>query len=350
VDAERLAAYLAGELDADGAAAVEAAVARDPRLRADLDAMRRADAALGSLPATELPAGFESRLRAAVDHELSTLLRGELHTTAQAAPPARRDELAVRRARRSRSWVPAFAGAAAAVVVLAGVAVGVGVLGGADDQDGTADTAMTLESFADADAEDAGEAEAGMALPEPGDGPTIIASDRDLDDGAADELLASIELEAVAERGFDADTGRSVGAAWRAALSTLGPGAGAADERAETAEDGEPELEEAAPTDDDEAVEAEEAGPEVAGDTAVRLFADGPLDDEALAAADRCLTEVIEADTDAIPVYLELASYLGEPAVVVGLVTFDPATDAFTRPEVWVLSRDDCQVLRFSQG
>jgi negative regulator of sigma E activity len=349
VDTERLAAYLAGELDADATAAVEAAVARDPRLRADLDAMRRAAAALGSLPATELPAGFESRLRAAVDHELTTLLRGELHGTAQAAPAARRDELAARRARRSRSWVPAFAGAAAAVVVLAGVAVGVGVLGGGDDQAGTADTAMTLESFADADAEDAGEAEAGMAVPEPGDGPTIIASDRDLDDGAADELLASIELEAVAQRSFDADTGRSVGAAWRAALSTLGPGVGAADERADEEQDAGPELEEAAPTDDG-AVETDEAGPDVAGDTAVRLFADGPLDDEALAAADRCLTEVIAADTDAIPVYLELASYLGEPAVVVGLVTFDPATDAFTRPEVWVLSRDDCQVRRFSQG
>jgi hypothetical protein len=35
--------------------------------------------------------------------------------------------------------------------------------------------------------------------------------------------------------------------------------------------------------------------------------------------------------------------------VVVGLVTYDPTTDAYTRPEVWILSREDCQLLRFSQ-
>jgi hypothetical protein len=347
VDAEHLAAYLAGELDADGSAAVEAALARDPRLRADLEAMRRADAVLGSLPATELPPGFESRLRAAIDDELATLLRGEHRTAPQGPPAVATDDLAARRTRRQRSWFPAFAGAAAAVVVLAGVAIGVGVLGGGDDEDATADTAMTLESYADAEMDDAGEAEDGMALPAPGDGPTIIASDRDLDEAVSDELLASIELEAVTERGLDAETGRSVGADWRAALSALGPRGGAADERAETELD-EPVLEEAAPADEDE--DTEETAGDTAGDTPVRLFADGPLDDAALAAADRCLAEVLDADGDAIPAYLEVASYLGEPAVVVGLVTFDPDTAAYTRPEVWVLSRDDCQVRRFSQG
>jgi hypothetical protein len=345
VDAERLAAYLAGELDADESAALAAAIARDPRLRAELDAMQRADDALGSLAPTDLPAGFESRLRAAVDTELSTILRP--HGAEGAAASVEddttthrwTDQLAARRARRARSWVPAFAGAAAAVAAIAVVGIGVGVLGGGGDMDDVAgDMEMTLEAD-DAD----GSEEAGMLpAPGPGEGPTVIAQARDLDDDLADELLSSIELQAVTDLALDADEGGSFGAGWRQALANFHT---AADDTA----DEDVAVEDAPQTETDEDVAAT-FDRTFAEDVTVRLFADTPPSDEELAAADRCLAEVLAAGTEAIPVYLELATYQGEAAVVVGLVTFDPATEAFTRPEVWVLAREDCQVRRFSQG
>jgi negative regulator of sigma E activity len=359
VDAERLAAYLAGELDADEATALDAALAREPRVRAQLDAMRRADEALRDLPATELPAGFESRLRTAVDAELATVLRPhDASRTVEAASDhaagSWTDRLAARRTRRSRSWVPAFAGAAAAVAVVAGVAVGVGVLGGGRGDDAASDTAMMLDAE---DADTDGSEEVGtLAEPGPGEGPTLLAADRDLDDDLADELLASIELQAVTDRGLDASEGRSLGSSWREAIGQLTPavedgdragdaglaeGAGEADEDAEDAEDA-PMLE--------SEEEAALAPPGLTSQTPVRVFAEVPLLDEDLAVVDRCLAEVLEGGTDAIPAYLELGNYQGEPAVVLGLVTFDPATGAYTRPEVWVVAREDCQVLRFSQG
>jgi hypothetical protein len=350
VDAERLAAYLTGELDADESAALAAAIARDPRLRAELDAMQRADAALGSLAPTDLPDGFESRLRAAVDTELSTILRpheAERAASVEAASVDHdttthrwTDQLAARRARRARSWVPAFAGAAAAVAVIAVVGIGVGVLGGGGDMD---DAAGDAEMMLDADDAD-GSAEVGMmAAPGPGEGPTVISQGRDVDDDLADELLASIELEAVTDLALGADEGGSFGARWRDALADFSTGVGdtpAGD--ADVAEDA-PQME----SDEDTAATSDRSFVE---DVTVRLFADAPPSDEELAAADRCLAEVLAAGTEAIPVYLELASYQGEEAVVVGLVTFDPATEAYTRPEVWVLAREDCQVRRFSQG
>jgi hypothetical protein len=350
VDAERLAAYLAGELDADESAALAAAIARDPRLRAELDAMQRADVALGSLAPTDLPVGFESRLRAAVDTELSTILRP--HEAEGTAPVETAsvdddrtthrwtDQLAARRARRARSWVPAFAGAAAAVAVIAVVGIGVGVLGGGGDMDDAAGDAEMMVEADDAD----GSAEVGtMAAPGPGEGPTVISQDRDVDEDLADELLASIELEAVTDLALDADEGGSFGARWRDALADFNTAVGdTAAGDADVAEDA-PQME----TDEDAAATADRSFVE---DVTVRLFADAPPSDEDLAGADRCLAEVLTAGTEAIPVYLELATYQGEAAVVVGLVTFDPATEAYTRPEVWVLAREDCQVRRFSQG
>jgi hypothetical protein len=362
VNAERLASYLAGELDADQSAALEAALVGDARLRAELEAMRRADAALEALPRTELPDGFEARLRSAVDDELARVLRPEggpesarrttrEPTSAGGAGTDRRgagDELAARRARPARrSWVPAFAGAAAAVAVIAGAVVGVGMLGGDDTGDDAADTAMTLESF-----DDAGDADgAESALPPPGAGPTVIAGDRDLDDDLADELLASDELQAVTDQALDADAGRSLGATWRDALAALTPSEDASSSDRQATAEGEAAQDDA--TDEDAPRAESETGPgdelgAAPADAPVRLFADG-FDGADLGAADRCLDEVLTGGTDAIPAYLELAAYDGEPAVVVGLVTYDPTTDAYTRPEVWILSREDCQLLRFSQ-
>jgi hypothetical protein len=341
VDAERLAAYLAGELDADETVALEAMLAREPGARTQLEAMRRADTALDSLAPTELPEGFERRLRAAVDTELAVQLgttpqEGTAHGHDADGPAAVPDQLADRRSRRSRSWLPAFAGAAAAIVVLGGVVIGVGGLGGAGD-DAATDSMMTLEAD-DTDAGTADDEVAAEALPGPGDVPTLVAGDRELDDDLADELLESIELLAVTEQQLEPPAGRSLAASWRDALHLALPGgsdAGAQDP---------PE----AATDGDAEGPVEERSLEPSG--LVRLLTDGPLTAEDGAAISRCLDEVLAGGDDAIPAYVELASYEGGPAVVLGLVTFDPATGAFSRPEVWILDREDCQVRRFSQG
>jgi hypothetical protein len=346
VDAERLAAYLAGELDADETAALEATLARDAGLRAQLTAMRRADEALGTLAPTELPEGFERRLRAAIDAELATQLH-PAHAEDDAPAihrraPSRSDELAARRERRGWSWLPAFAGAAAAVAVLAAVVVGIGPLGGAGDK--AVDTMMSLEAD---DADGAEEEMAAEALPGPGEAPTLVVGDRDLDEASADELLASIELQAVADQALAPDPGRTIATAWGDALRLAVPGgfeAGATAAPGTTAED---DAELADDTDTDEPMagspEQRTAGP-------VRLLTDGALEEEDGEAVTRCLDEVLAGGVDAIPAYVELASFDGEAVVVLGLVTYDPATGGFTRPEVWILDRAECQVRRFSQG
>jgi anti-sigma factor RsiW len=353
VDTERLAAFLDGELDAVEAAAVEAALAGDPRLRAELAAMRRADEALRSVPATDLPPGFEARLRTRLDAELGDLLgtggRAQVDGpggTAVAAEGAVVDELAARRARRSRSWVPAFAGAAAAVAVIAGTVVGIGVLGSGGEDASTADsdTAMTMEAF-DGDEEAADDA-GGPFLPAPGEAPTVVATDLDLDEAGADDLLGTIELQAVVAQRFDEELGRGVGLGWREALGRFVSASAA----------GAPAIE----SDDVDTPDGEDTADELTSDAdgerqaraadGVRFLADGPVDEDALAAADRCLGEVLAADGAAIPAYLALVTYEGDPAVVVGLVTLDPASGAYTRAEVWVLDRADCQVRRFAQG
>jgi hypothetical protein len=341
VDAERLAAYLAGELDADETAALEAALARDTGLRAQLAAMRHADEALATLAATELPEGFERRLHAAVGAELASQLHATRdEVTVGERPPARHtDELAARRERRAWSWLPAFAGAAAAVAVLAAVVVGIGPLGGAGDD--AADTMMSLEAD---DADGAEEEMAAEALPGPGDAPTLVAGDRDLDEALADELLASIELQAVADQALESDTGRSVATSWADALRLAVPGGFEAGTTA------------APPTTQDDRETADDTDDALAGTQEqralgpVRLLTDGALDEADGAAVTRCLDEVLAGGVDAIPAYVELATFDGEEVVVLGLVTFDPATGGFTRPEVWILDRVDCQVRRFSQG
>jgi negative regulator of sigma E activity len=350
VDAERLAAYLAGELDADETAALEAALARDTGLRAQLTAMRRADEVLAALPRTELPEGFERRLHAAVDAELAaqrhaaTGAATDGAATEEARTTRRADELASRRERRGWSWLPAFAGAAAAVAVLGAVVIGLGPLGAGDD---TADTMMTLDAD---DADGAEEEMATEALPGPGEAPTIVAADRDLDEALADELLASVELQAVADQALGADPGRSIATAWGEALRLAVPGSF---EMGTTAA---PDAMEDDGEADEDTDTGADPGEEVAGTHEqrtfgpVRLLADGALEEEDGAAVTRCLDEVLAGGVDAIPAYVELATFGGEEVVVLGLVTFDPAKGGFTRPEVWILDRVDCQVRRFSQG
>lgn len=308
--AEQLADYLAGELDADETAAVEAELARDPRLRAQLEAVRRADAALAHLESPPLPDGFEARLRAAVDTELRNQL-GEVP-----AVHAVTDELGERRTRR-RSWVPALAGAAAGVAILAGAVLAITNLPAADDE---AEVALDAPAE-DADVAEEAEPEA-MAEPEEAavEGPVIVASNRELGADDADALLDTSELQQLADRRLSVTAGTDVARLWRGALRAEADG--------EAADDAAP-----APAEPD-----------------LRVFSEGPVDPADRADIDRCLGELEIADEPAIPAYIELVRFEGEPALAYGFVTRDPATSTFTRSEVWVVSRDDCQVLRFSQN
>jgi hypothetical protein len=326
VDPERLAAYLDGDLDAAEAAALEAALARDPALRARLDAMRHADEALAALPAATPPPGYEARLRQAVDAELAVQLATDTPS------PAASDELAARRARRS--WVPAFAGAAAGVALLAAVGIAVTGLGRGDDADTAAMDADTDEAGDGALMMESLEADEAAPLPGPGQAPTVVVGDRELDDDEVDALLDALELQAVVGRDLDLEAGAAVARDWRASLRALVgdavPGPPSADDvEDDTVADAAPRAEGA-------------AGP-------VRFLAEDEVDDETLAAATVCIDEVA-AGTDAIVAYAELARLDGRPAVLVGLVTPDPATERFRRPEAWLVELDGCQVRRFAQG
>jgi hypothetical protein len=329
--ADRLAAYLAGELDADERTALEGELGRDPVLRARLGALRRADDALSALRSPEPSAGFDARLRAALDPVLIEVLEapGSRAVADGAGSPAAADELTARRAQRERrSWVPALVGVAAAAAVLVGGGLVVGTLqqGGGDEASVAMDAMESLDG-ADEDTERSTTLEAAPATT---DGPTIVVSDRDLSADDADAVLGSAELAAVIDRQLDATSGIQLAASWRAALA---PGT------AMTADEPAPESDDAAGAD---------AAPEVAAADRQVLGTELTAGDEQ--AISRCLDELLAGGPDAIPVYVEVASFEGAPVLVVGLVTIDPATGDYRRPEAWVLARSDCQVLRFSQG
>ena len=133
--ADRIAAYLADELDDEQRRAFEDDLARDAALRADLDAVRRADDALAAQAPTPLPAGAEERLWARLTPELEAAYQPDAPV---AAPEERTftaaggDELAARRGRRSPPWT-AIGGIAAAIVAVAVVSVGILDPGRTDD-------------------------------------------------------------------------------------------------------------------------------------------------------------------------------------------------------------------------
>lgn len=345
--AERLAAYLAGELDVDEHRVVEAALARDPALRAELAAIRRADAALGELTSPTPPPGFEERLRAALSAELTAQLAGS-EPAADRAPSGDRpggtagttsawDELAARRQGRQRPrWVPVLGGVAASLVLLA-TGIAVVTLGGGGGDDADEDLAVTSTM------DDAGRPEA--TAPDLG-GPLVVDEGRTIADADADVLLAGPALEDVTGRHLGPPEGAAVAEQWAAQLGA------AADDALELLPSEEGAAEEEAEEEADEAVDAGAEDGEVADDATADgpVAATAPVDDRTAVA--RCLAELLGGDvTDPpIPAYVELVTYQERPALVYGLVTVDPSTGAYTRSEVWILDRADCQVLRFAQG
>lgn len=359
--AVRLADFLAGELDPDEQTAVEAELARDPALRADLEVMRTADDHLAMIAPVRPPSGFEERLDAAIDRELAQTLGHSRDTTEPALdepPHEPSDELAARRARTASGpglprWVTAVSAAAAALVVLGGAGIVFSdTLGGMDNDDEAVQTQAldTLEREAlDGDAEVAPDAVA--------DRPRLVGGDRLLDDQDIEALLGDPAVFGIADRDLDGDAARELAAPFAEALGA-GP-AGAAGQSREADEGDDAASDEAAngQADDGDAAIAEDAPDAPASEQSApgpqRGVTELALDPD-VSAADRaqvgaCLELLLSDTPDVIPTYAELIVYDGDDAIVFGLVTEDPATGRFTRREAWIVDRDTCEVRLFTQ-
>lgn len=169
-DRELLSAYLSDDLEAEAARELEARLAEDPALAAELDGMAEMLAGLQGLSEVEPPAGYEDRLRGRLAREKGPgTSRGDSPTTPVT-------DLATARRRR---W-PAVASAAAAVLLVA--VVGAGVLGelpfgpqpqsgdsSSEDADDVAGGAERSPAERDTEAAEQGEAfdEETAAAPEP---------------------------------------------------------------------------------------------------------------------------------------------------------------------------------------
>lgn len=309
---ERLAAYLAGELDVDATRALEAELARDERLRARLASIRATDEALAGLAEVEPPEGFSARLRDTVAAELDRQL------------PADGDELAARRdrgARRggtaaTRTWWPQVA-AAAAVLVVAGI--GISQLG-QGDADGP-ETAMDTTD----------ESAAGMAPMEAAAGPTVVAAGRTFDAESLRDLADDARFDELVDQGLAGPEAAAAADEFQAQI-----------EGETSADDGSARIAEEDARETDAAVESAPAP-----DIGLRTIGDVSAED--LEAVRSCLPSLLEAQTAVIPVYAELVTFEGQDAIVYGLVGNDPAAETYSRVELWVVGRGDCQVVHFTQ-
>jgi anti-sigma factor RsiW len=359
---DRLAAYLAGELSADEHAALEAELARDAGLRAELAAMRHADDALAGVTPTVLPDGARDRLLTALEPvfeaELGDPLATAAATSASSATPgpshtAAVDELAARRrAGNRRSWLLGAGGVAAAVAAVALVGPILGDLGSDEDQaDVTALSAdeAAPESDDEAALDDAG----GAAAPV---GPTVVGSGRTIDTDGVAELLAAGELEAVVARDLTVDDARGLGASWASALGADagGPTDDAFRTEALTADGAEEaeapaESSDTASADDGAAADTEDRSraPAEFGVADVQLL--GEVSERDLEDVGRCLSTLVTPTSVLVPALVELVSFQGESAIAFALVG-DAGDGTVTRREIWILEREACEVRYLRQG
>ena len=336
--AERLTAYLDGQLTPEEQAAVEADLAADPRLRAALADLQRADAALDGASPTGLPAGADERLRSRLRPVLEEMTERDAAAPSDdepsRAPGPVGDELGARRASR---WQAPLAVAAAVVGVL--VVGGVVVSGLQDDAadevastDGPADADvmedsaddaerpdMETEAAPEADADD----EAALAGPLP-DVPTVVDEGADLDDDRVEAILEGEELQQVRDLALGSPEGDEIAATWQRELGV--EPTDPSDERAES-----------------------DAFDAPAGEEPPVTRSGEPLDARAAEDLARCLGDLLDHGVTAIPAYVELGTFDGAAALLVGMVTVDPDTSTFTRSEVWIIDRGSCEVLHFEQ-
>ncbi|MFP4147901.1 MAG: anti-sigma factor family protein [Nitriliruptoraceae bacterium] len=338
-DLDRLSSYLDGALDPDEQQALEAELAADRALRARLEALKQVDATLAAELAQELPEGARERL----DERLGPVLRTV--TTADAARTGapttsealdQPDELAARRARR----LPVAIGSVAAgLAILAAGVVGIDrllpPLGGDEEaslaQDSAEERMELSEAAPEAAPETAPEAD-GSAPATLTEVPVVLDDGRELSEQELDLALAAAPLREVT------------------AAQLTGADAAALAERTQTALLGIGDDADPAPEGGADAAAEEDAAGTAEGAPALSTPDGRLLDPADTADVRRCLAELLEVGTAAIPVQVELLTVDGVASVQVALVTEDPATGAYTRAEVWTLQRVSCQVLRFSQS
>lgn len=304
---ERLAAYLAGDLDTVDARALEAELAGDPSLRARLARMRRLEEQLRGLPDVEPPSGFSERLAAAVRDELERR-------------PVGGDELAARRQRRLGlpAWLPAAAGAAAALAVVVGIGTSLSGLRGGDDAADEGAATVMMEAPGD------GAAGAGTTAT----GPVIVDADQHYDSTSVQALAADEVFAGIVDQQLSGSAAEATADEYRRQL-------------------GDPRVAARMPEDDTATQEsAGDAGD--AADTGADVPVEGS-DEDGAAAVDRCLDQLLVDEEPLIPVYAELARFEGEDAIVYGIVSPDPADGSYTRVEIWVVDRTSCEVVFFTQ-
>ncbi|MEX0869327.1 MAG: hypothetical protein WD011_06610 [Nitriliruptoraceae bacterium] len=293
ITAERLADYLAGTLEPDESHLVEAELARDPKARAMLADLRRADAALAHIAPTPIPEGFEARLRDRLQPEITRAIAPSGHDATDATVLAFRS-------RRTR-WITGVAAAAAAVTVIAGVGLtSTNLFGGADDM--AADTAESEQADAPV---------ASLALPESStlSGPLVVELDRTATDAVIDDVLAVPELRDLAGQSLDRASGTQLAADHRQTLDV-----GAAD--------------------GDASVLSDDAGGQSAREEAADSAAPGTAP---------CL-DTLGDDPPPIIAYVEQATDSnGTPVVIFGLVTFGDGT--YDTREVRVVEIESCDVI-----
>lgn len=291
---ERLSAYAAGELDEDERAALEAQLATDPALRAELDRIVAVQEILDDLEQPEPSPDFSARLRAAVAEEVAS---------SQPAPVV--DELARRRTLR-RSLTPMLAaGAAATVIAVVGVGAGFLLRGTADD--GQMDVAL--------------ESAGAPTVP-------VVETDNDFNELTLRRVAFSVDTQFIIGEGATREEAGPLADLLVGQLLRTGPGAMQATEAqragdATADQQADPETEEFAAVDD--------AGEEV-----------GPVE--------RCLPTILSgARSPMVPAHVEIAAFDGVPAVIYAFVTEHPGSGTYSRTEVWAVAQDDCQVLGFAQ-
>ncbi|HEX9888424.1 MAG TPA: hypothetical protein VGA69_03020, partial [Nitriliruptorales bacterium] len=80
-----------------------------------------------------------------------------------------------------------------------------------------------------------------------------------------------------------------------------------------------------------------------------RMEADGQMADP-LADVRRCLPEIVSTATEpVIPLFAEVATFDGEPAIIYLVLTREPGDRLFGRIEAWVVGRADCFPVLFQQ-